>query len=73
MTALPDDFTSDQTACALQLLYVRSLCFNSMPMKGDDRHWFLALAEDIKSNLIEAGVPVSVMDDQDAKHGDSHD
>ena len=69
MTGLPDDFTSDQEACALQLLYVRALCFNSMPMKGDGRHWFLAMAEDLKTTLIEAGVPVSMMDAQDAKHG----
>ena len=73
MSDLPHSFTSDQTACALQLLYVRALCFNSMPMKGDERHWFLAMAEDLKAALIEAGVPVSVMDEQDAKHGDSHD
>jgi hypothetical protein len=42
-------------------------------MQGDDRHWFLALAEDLKSTLIEAGVPVSVMDAQDKKYMEETD
>ncbi|KAL3938250.1 MAG: hypothetical protein SGBAC_006809 [Bacillariaceae sp.] len=44
-------------------------------MSGEDalRHWFLAFAEDLKAALIEAGVPESVMDDQDVKHGDDND
>lgn len=68
MTDLPDHFTSDQKAVVLQALYLRSLAFNSTPMQGDEQHWFLAFAEDLKNTLIEAGVPVSVMDAQDAKH-----
>ena len=65
---------SDQQSIALQVLYTRALCFNSMPMKGDGRHWFLAMAEDLKTAAIEAGVPKAALDAQDAKHKDTdHD
>lgn len=69
MTDLPEEFDGARKCIVLSALTARAQALTYAPMQGDDRHWFLAFAEDQKNALIEAGVPVSVMDDQDAKHG----
>lgn len=70
MTDLPDDFCPAKRVIVLSALTARMQALTYAPMKGDDRHWFLAFAKDQKNALVEAGVPASVMDAQDAKHGD---
>ncbi len=69
MTDLPDDFCPAKRGVVFSALTSRAQALVYAPLQGDDRHWFLALAEDLKNTLIEAGVPVSVMDAQDEKHG----
>ena len=68
MTELPDHFDSAQRCIIYSVLTARVQALMYAPMKGDDRHWYLALAEDLKNTLIEAGVPASVMDAQDEKN-----
>lgn len=68
MTNLPDDFCPAKRCVVLSALSARAQALCYAPLQGDDRHWFLAFAEDQKNTLIEAGVPASVMDAQDAKH-----
>ena len=70
MTDPLEDLTDDQVMIVQQILYTRALTLNSMPIKEDDQPWFLAAAEDLRRVLLEWQIPVSVMDAQDAKHGD---
>ena len=70
MTDLPDDLTDDQAMIVRQIFYTLALTLNIIPLKEDDQPWFLDAAEDLRRVLLEWQVPASLIDAQDAKHGD---